>query len=108
VRAVPAGGRVVLRALALDDRVVLEVSDDGAGMSPREQEQLFERFYRAPAASEHAIPGTGLGLTIVKALVEAHGGTVAVKSAAGEGTTIRIELPAGGEPAERAPAAVAG
>ena len=98
IKFTPAGGRVVLRALALDDRVVLEVSDDGAGMSPREQEQLFERFYRAPAASGHAIPGTGLGLTIVKALVEAHGGTVAVKSSAGEGTTIRIELPAGAVP----------
>ena len=108
VKFTPAGGRVVLRALALDDRVVLEVSDDGAGMSAREQQQLFERFYRAPSASEHAIPGTGLGLTIVKALVEAHGGTVGVKSAAGEGTTIRVELPAGGEPAGRAPAVVAG
>jgi PAS domain S-box-containing protein len=108
VKFTPSGGRVVLRALALDDRVVIEVSDDGAGMSPREQEQLFQRFYRTSAASEHAIPGTGLGLTIVKALVEAHGGTVVVKSAAGEGTTIRIELPAGGEPAARAAAVGAG
>ncbi len=95
VKFTPAGGHVTLRAFAHDDDVVLEVCDDGAGMSAREQEQLFQRFYRTPAASEHAIQGTGLGLTIVRALVEAHGGTVSVTSATGAGTTFRIALPAG-------------
>lgn len=68
IKFTPTGGRVVLRAFPEDGAVVLEVSDTGLGMSPDEQEQLFERFYRTAAASEHAIQGTGLGLTIVKAI----------------------------------------
>jgi len=84
----------VLRSFADGDRDVIEVSDTGLGMSGAEQAQLFGRFYRTAAASELAIAGTGLGLTIVKALVEAHHGTVSVTSATGEGTTFRVELPA--------------
>ena len=94
IKFTPAGGRVVLRSFADGDRNVIEVSDTGLGMSGAEQAQLFGRFYRTAVASELAIAGTGLGLTIVKALVEAHAGTVSVTSATGEGTTFRVELPA--------------
>jgi PAS domain S-box-containing protein len=96
IKFTPAGGQVALRCFAVEDRVVLEVADTGLGMSDHEQEQLFERFYRTAAADEHAIQGTGLGLTIVKAFVEAHDGVVSVTSAIGAGTTFRVELPLAG------------
>jgi len=99
IKFTPAGGSVELRAHpAGGARVVLEVSDNGMGMSEQEQEQLFQAFYRTTAAAEQGIRGTGLGLTIVRALVEAHGGTVSVRSATGEGTTFHIELPFGERP----------
>jgi signal transduction histidine kinase len=87
---------VTLRCFPVADRVVLEVADTGLGMSEHEQEQLFERFYRTAAADEHAIQGTGLGLTIVKAFVEAHAGAITVTSSSGAGTTFRVELPLAG------------
>ncbi len=95
IKFTPAGGRVEIDAFAENGAVVLEVSDTGPGISPEEQEMLFERFYRTPAASDGAFQGTGLGLTIVKAIVEAHRGTIDVTSRQGAGTTFRIELPAG-------------
>jgi signal transduction histidine kinase len=58
-----------------------------------EQQQLFSRFFRASTATSRAIPGIGLGLTIVKAIVDAHRGTVSVASAEGQGTTFRVTLP---------------
>ena len=67
--------------------------DTGIGIAAEEQEQLFERFFRTRSATDAAIPGTGLGLSISKAIVDAHGGTIGVESAAGRGTTFRVELP---------------
>jgi len=75
------------------EAVVIEISDDGMGMSEADVNQLFERFFRAASATEQAIQGTGLGLAIVKAIVEAHDGAITVESAAGEGTIFRVELP---------------
>jgi signal transduction histidine kinase len=63
------------------------------GIPSEEQQHLFERFFRTAKATEQAIPGTGLGLAISKAIVEAHGGQIAVASADGTGTTFRISLP---------------
>jgi signal transduction histidine kinase len=74
--------------------VRLEVADTGIGIQAAEQRQLFERFFRARAASEQQIPGTGLGLYIARAIVEAHGGSIAVRSKPGEGTSFRVDLPA--------------
>jgi signal transduction histidine kinase len=89
----PAGGRVVVRLRAEGQRAVVEVEDTGAGISAADQERLFERFFRTASATERAVQGTGLGLSIAKAIAEGHGGTIAVRSAEGAGTTFRIELP---------------
>lgn len=89
----PRGGSVDVRVRSSGTQVVVEVADTGMGMSPFEQERLFERFYRTASASTQAIPGTGLGLWISKAIVEAHGGEIGVESSPGRGTTFRIGLP---------------
>jgi signal transduction histidine kinase len=87
------GGRVTVRTSRTTDVSVIEVSDDGMGVSEQDQVQLFERFFRTTGATDRAIQGTGLGLAIVKAIVEAHGGVITVQSVEGEGTVFRVELP---------------
>jgi signal transduction histidine kinase len=72
---------------------VIEVSDDGMGMSDEDQGRLFQRFFRTVSATDQAIQGTGLGLAIVKAIVEAHDGVITVKSVEAKGTVFRVELP---------------
>jgi PAS domain S-box-containing protein len=89
----PDGGSVEVRVLLCPYGLAIEVADTGLGISPSVQERLFERFYRAPEATEHAIQGTGLGLWITKKIVVAHGGTIDVESVPGHGSTFRIELP---------------
>jgi signal transduction histidine kinase len=70
------------------------VRDTGIGIAEDEQERLFERFYRTSEATERAVAGAGLGLTVCKAIVEGHGGSIGVTSRAGAGTTVRVVLPA--------------
>jgi signal transduction histidine kinase len=89
----PAGGRVDVRVSAVDGSAVIEVQDTGLGIAEGEQEQLFERFFRSAQATRNAIPGTGLGLTISKAIVERHGGQIELESSEGVGTTVRVRLP---------------
>ncbi|HZT92046.1 MAG TPA: ATP-binding protein [Gaiellaceae bacterium] len=90
----PAGGWVAARATAHNGSVVLEVEDSGIGIPYAEQARLFQRFFRSSTATEQAIPGTGLGLVISKAIAEAHGGSISVRSQPGTGTAFRVELPA--------------
>jgi two-component system, OmpR family, sensor kinase len=73
--------------------VVLEVTDHGPGMPPEQAEHVFERFYRGDQARTRKAGGTGLGLAIVAALVTAHGGSVALRTAPGQGSTFRVTLP---------------
>jgi two-component system OmpR family sensor kinase len=75
------------------DRVLLAVTDHGPGLSEEDRAQVFERFYRADPSRTRAAGGSGLGLSIVAALVAAHGGRVGVQSAAGEGSRFLVELP---------------
>jgi signal transduction histidine kinase len=89
----PEGGRVTVRCVRCNDRAVLEVADTGIGIPQAEQKRMFQRFYRTTAATNRAIQGTGLGLTIVKAIVEAHDGSITFRSVPGVGTTFRVELP---------------
>jgi two-component system OmpR family sensor kinase len=73
--------------------VVLDVEDDGPGMTAEQAQRVFERFYRADAARNRASGGTGLGLAIVAGLVTAHGGTVSVRTAPGQGADFQVRLP---------------
>jgi signal transduction histidine kinase len=94
IKFTPAGGQVTVRLSARDGLVRFEISDTGIGIAEPERERLFERFFRSQSALERQIQGTGLGLYISKAIVEAHGGRIGVESVAGEGTTFVVELPA--------------
>ena len=96
----PAGGRVTVRTFVDGSHAVVEVEDDGIGIPLAEQDRLFQRFFRSSIATEQAIPGTGLGLVISRAIAEAHGGTIDVRSEAGAGACFRVELPL--EPEEAA------
>ncbi len=89
----PPGGLVRVQLRTSGTKAVLEVSDTGVGMPAKDQEGLFDRFYRTPGARRQGVPGTGLGLSIVKAIVDAHEGTIGVVSSEGTGTIFRIELP---------------
>jgi signal transduction histidine kinase len=80
-----------LRQIAGSARV--EVSDNGLGIPRAEQRDLFTRFFRSTTAQEHAIQGTGLGLTIVDSIVQAHGGDISVESDHLEGSTFTVNLP---------------
>jgi signal transduction histidine kinase len=93
IKFTPAEGTVSVRAERIGDRVQFVVSDTGMGIPEHEQPHLFTRFFRSSIATENAIPGTGLGLVIVKHIVEGHGGTISVASKVGEGTTVTVSLP---------------
>jgi len=73
--------------------VVLDVEDDGPGMTTEQAQRVFERFYRADQARNRASGGTGLGLAIVAGLVAAHGGTVSVRTSPGQGADFQVRLP---------------
>ncbi len=93
VKFTPSGGQVGLRAWREDAFVCIAVSDTGIGIPPSEQERIFQRFYQVDGSSTRRHGGTGLGLAVVKEIVEAHGGTVSVKSAEGRGTVFTVRLP---------------
>lgn len=87
----PAGSPVQLRLARQDDHVIIKVSDQGIGIPAQDQARLFESFHRGRNVG--SLPGTGLGLHIVKRLVELHSGTVTVQSEEGQGTTVTVALP---------------
>lgn len=93
VKFTPAGGEVRLEAVAEPLGVRIRVSDNGIGIPMDEHRHLFERFFRASNAVRAEIQGTGVGLYIVKSIVEAHGGRARVESALDQGTTFEIWLP---------------
>jgi len=89
------GGAIVVRASALENRIRVEVQDDGRGIAPEDQKRLFREFVRTMPkdGSGAQVAGTGLGLSIVRRIVEAHGGRVGVESAEGRGSTFFLEIP---------------
>jgi PAS domain S-box-containing protein len=90
----PPGGRVTVRVVGDADSVFIRVSDTGIGVPAEDVQHLFDRFFRTSSAE--AVPGAGLGLSIVKAIVDAHGGGIEVESEPGAGTTFELRLPRGG------------
>ncbi len=108
IKFTPRGGRVVIRTGRAAGGAVLAVTDTGIGIPPQDCDRLFERMFRAPEAERRHIQGTGLGLTIVKAIVDAHGGSIAVESDLGRGTTVTVQLPARPEPAANGAGGAAG
>jgi two-component system OmpR family sensor kinase len=89
----PPGTSVTVAVAARDDGVVVEVADDGPGLTRDEAAHVFERFWRADTSRARASGGSGLGLSIVAAITEAHGGRAEVESAPGAGATFRVWLP---------------
>lgn len=93
VKYTPAGGAVELRATVYESAINISVKDTGIGMTPEDQKHLFEKFFRAEEAVKLSPDGSGLGLSIVKVIVESHGGTVSVESEFGKGSTFTCSLP---------------
>lgn len=89
----PPGGSVTLAARGEGDRVVFTVRDTGEGIAPEHLPRVFDRFYRVDGARSREAGGSGLGLSIVKQLVEAHGGTVSAESELGRGAAFHFTLP---------------
>lgn len=89
-----AGRPVVLTARAGADSLEIEVEDHGIGIDPADQARLFTPFFRADRSRTRNTGGVGLGLVLARGIVEAHGGTIAVSSRLGEGSTFRVRLPA--------------
>lgn len=95
IRFTGQGDTIEIRAFSQDDSLVIEVEDSGSGIAKEDLPFIFERFYRADKSRARATGGAGIGLTIAKRLVEAHGGTISVQSQTGVGSTFRITLPLG-------------
>ena len=90
----PNGGDVVVSLESEGQDVVCQVRDTGMGMSDKDQAEVFTKFFRTGNVRNTSIPGVGLGLSITKAIVEAHGGSIQLRSALGEGTTFTVRVPA--------------
>lgn len=96
VKFTPAGGRITVCGRIAHEPgqvVVVEVRDTGPGIPPHELPRIFDRLYRSAHSVREQVPGAGLGLSIVRAIVEAHEGRVEADSVVGEGTTVRVVLP---------------
>jgi signal transduction histidine kinase len=92
----PDGGEVRITAISRGDYLEVEVKDQGIGIEAEEIPKIFDKFYRVKSPKTRQVIGTGLGLALVKGLIEAHRGSVEVDSEVGAGTTFRVKLPAAG------------
>ena len=93
VKYTPKGGEIRLGFSSDEASVTLSVSDDGVGMDAGHLEHVFERFYRVDQARARSTGGMGLGLSIVSAIAQAHGGYASVESEPSKGTSISVTLP---------------
>ena len=103
IKYTPVGGQVLVRALPASDAehagmVEIAIEDSGIGIPAQDLPRLTERFFRVDKARSRELGGTGLGLAIVKHIVQAHGGSLAISSALGQGTTVRVFFPAAPAP----------
>jgi two-component system OmpR family sensor kinase len=88
------GDRIEVRARESAGWVVVEVADTGPGISPADLDHIWEELYRG--ADSRSVPGSGLGLALVRAVVERHGGSVDTETRLGSGTVMRVQLPVAG------------
>ena len=105
VKYTPEGGRVTVNARREGEQVVITVSDTGVGIPPEELPQVWERLFRGDRS--RSTPGLGLGLSLVRAIVQAHGGSVTAESRPGEGARFSLHLPASAPEGAAGPAGVA-
>jgi signal transduction histidine kinase len=89
----PQGGLLVLRGRVIKDQAIISLADEGIGIAPEDLNRLFDRFFRAKSNSGTQIIGTGLGLPISRAIVEAHGGRIWAESQLGQGSIFYFSLP---------------
>ncbi|MFH1570543.1 MAG: ATP-binding protein, partial [Gemmatimonadota bacterium] len=97
VKYTPAGGTVTLRARRQAERVTVEVRDTGIGIADKDRERIFKGFYRTEAAKATGEHGTGVGLSIVRRLVQRWRGTLELESAPGRGSRFVVNLPSGSD-----------
>ncbi len=100
----PLPGKVTLSAEETNGRAIVSVEDTGIGIAVEDQKKIFERFYRVDKARSRALSGAGLGLAIAQWIVQAHKGSISVKSEPGGGCTFRVEIPAVTSAVEKQPA----
>jgi signal transduction histidine kinase len=93
VKYSPATKHLEVQAFALSNRVIIEVADRGIGIPRAEQKKIFEKFYRVSNGLVHDTKGSGLGLSIVKHIIEAHGGQISVESITGKGSRFMVAIP---------------
>lgn len=93
IKYTPAGGTITVHCHREANEAVIEVTDTGIGIAAKHHERLFERFYRVDKARSRELGGTGLGLSIVKHLCQVMGGSVAIESELGQGSTFRVRIP---------------
>jgi two-component system OmpR family sensor kinase len=99
----PERASIEVSVRVADAAVEIDVTDNGPGIPPAQMEHIFERFVRGDAGLTQRVGGTGLGLAISKSLVELHGGTIAVDSEVGRGSTFTVRLPVAPPGAVEAP-----
>ncbi|HET7578109.1 MAG TPA: HAMP domain-containing sensor histidine kinase [Bacillales bacterium] len=93
IKFTPDGGEIGVRLSGKENQIIVGISDTGIGMDEEEKQHIFERFYKADKSRNRAIGGSGLGLSIVKKIIDMHNGEIQVESNRGKGTNIKVTLP---------------
>jgi len=88
----PVTKNIFVRLYKLDNNIVIEVEDNGIGIPEQEIPLIFNKFYRVRSKSAKQVSGTGIGLTVTKDIIEAHGGSIQVKSVLNQGSTFKLIL----------------
>jgi signal transduction histidine kinase len=93
IKFTPAQGTIIVRSYKMDKEIQIDITDTGCGIPEKDREAIFEEFYRVDNTINETVKGTGLGLTLVKRIIEAHNGKIWVRSKEGSGSTFSFTLP---------------